>query len=105
MCPHLAHRRRWNHQPSGVARHSRQPSPLGSAVGSIAGFVIAMPFACRTGPDVRPDRLTLLTETAGRLVTGRLPDGSTLHRGDCDLRPTPRRVESTSPHHRGSNPW
>jgi len=34
MWPHLAHRRRWNHQPP-EARHSRQPGPLGGTPGSI----------------------------------------------------------------------
>src|SRR5579871_199378 len=29
MCPHAAHRRRWNHQSFGDARHSTHPSPLG----------------------------------------------------------------------------
>jgi len=34
MWPHLAQRRRWNHQPP-VARHSTQPAPDGGTEGSI----------------------------------------------------------------------
>jgi PadR family transcriptional regulator, regulatory protein PadR len=34
MWPHAVQRLRWNHQPSSL-RHSTQPSPLGSALGSI----------------------------------------------------------------------
>src|SRR4051812_38497081 len=34
MCPHWAHRRRWNHQPPS-ASHSTQPGPLGGTLGSI----------------------------------------------------------------------
>ena len=35
ICPQCTHRRRWNHQPSSVARHSTQPVPLGGIEASI----------------------------------------------------------------------
>src|SRR5579871_410805 len=46
MCPHSAHRRRWNHHPLGDARHSTQPSPLGLEAGLIpcVFFFILMSF-------------------------------------------------------------
>src|SRR5271167_1207463 len=48
MCPHSAHRRRWNHQPFGDARHSTHPSPLGFEAGLIPrrpSFTYDFPFA------------------------------------------------------------
>src|SRR6202041_2676762 len=48
MCPHSAHRRRWNHQPFGDARHSTHPSPLGFEAGLIPRrlfFISDFPFA------------------------------------------------------------
>src|SRR5271170_6685375 len=47
MCPHSAHRRRWNHQPFGDARHSTHPSPLGFEAGLIprrSFFISDFPF-------------------------------------------------------------
>src|SRR5829696_3754247 len=40
MCPHWAHRRRWNHQPP-AASHSTHPVPLGTADGSIPATALA----------------------------------------------------------------
>jgi hypothetical protein len=47
MCPHSAHRRRWNHQPFADARHSTHPSPLGFEAGLIPRrslFISRFPF-------------------------------------------------------------
>ena len=41
--PQCAQRRRWNHQPWGVARQSTHPVPLGGVVGSnVASYDIGL---------------------------------------------------------------
>ena len=41
ICPHWAHRRRWNHHPPAVSQ-SAQPLPLGDLVGSTPGNVLTL---------------------------------------------------------------
>src|SRR5262245_21210205 len=54
MCPHCAHRLRWNHHPP-TSRHSAQPVPDGVTAVSIPSMLTPPTLPCRSGgivPDV-----------------------------------------------------
>src|SRR6185369_7213849 len=61
MCPHWAHRRRWNHQPS-CARHSIHPVPDGGTDVSTPSMLTRS--ACHPGGR-RRNRRSTLDEPAG----------------------------------------
>jgi|tagenome__1003787_1003787.scaffolds.fasta_scaffold20858142_1 phosphohistidine phosphatase len=65
MCPHWAHRRRWNHQPP-VFSHSTQPGPDGGTLGSIPGIAV-------TGPVHQPDGVRRKSPAGGARLASVAP--------------------------------
>jgi phosphohistidine phosphatase len=64
MCPHWAHRRRWNHQPR-VFSHSTQPGPDGGTLGSMPGVAVT--------PSVHQPDAVRRKSVGGRCQTRRVP--------------------------------
>src|SRR3954447_18812518 len=97
-CPHCAHRRRWNHQPS-LAVHSTQPSLLGGTEGSMSTSC----WSSMDAPSERPVERSsqrVLHAAEPRRVRGATPARGTSNgvlmtaTGQCAERSTSRRTAS-----------